>query len=82
MKLYLHCGYHKTGSSFLQTLFARNRKLLEDHGFFFPEGNKDEDMLKGNISAGNGWLLSEYLKNKEQAEVTEYLKKDLKKPKK
>lgn len=33
----LHIGTEKTGSTSLQAMLADNRKILSDHGFFFPE---------------------------------------------
>lgn len=55
MDLYLHIGTEKTGSSYLQTLMARNRTQLQREGIFFPALDKrDKDMLAGKISPGNG----------------------------
>lgn len=68
MKLYLHCGYHKTGSSFLQTLFARNRDQLRDNGIHFPVATREYDMAEGNISPGNGPELAKALKENDEQE--------------
>lgn len=68
MKLYLHCGYHKTGSSFLQTLFARNRDQLRDNGIRFPVASREYDMAEGNISPGNGPELAKALKDNDEQE--------------
>lgn len=40
--LYLHIGFHKTGSSALQECLADNRQALQEAGFFYPHslGNK------------------------------------------
>lgn len=55
MKLYLHIGTEKTGSSFLQTVLANNRPLLEGNAIYFPKaGNREKDMKSGLISPGNG----------------------------
>ena len=35
-KLYLHVGYRKTGSSFLQSLFAINSGYLQQCGIYYP----------------------------------------------
>ena len=60
--LYLHIGIHKTGSSFLQFLLAGNRSYLAEKGFHFPKARKrDENMLLGKISAGNGRELTNLL---------------------
>jgi hypothetical protein len=71
MKLYLHCGYHKTGSSFLQTMFAKNRGLLKRNGIWFPSSEREKDMLAGRISPGNGVELTDALSdgNAEKAEA-------------
>lgn len=54
MNLFLHIGTEKTGSSFLQTMAARNRDNLVACGIYFPEGGKRErDMLAGRVSPGN-----------------------------
>ena len=69
--LYLHCGYHKTGSSFLQTLFARNRDKLIKDGIYFPASEREYDMIKGNISPGNGPELASAL-----SDIDVYASKD------
>lgn len=33
----LHCGVHKTGSSYLQTLLASNRDILAAHSIHYPD---------------------------------------------
>jgi len=73
MKLYLHCGYHKTGSSFLQTLFSRNRDLLQEHGYHFPVATREYDMMSGNISPGNGPELAAALKQNNSRESSDLL---------
>lgn len=59
--LYLHCGTEKTGSSFLQTMFVRNRDLLMSRGIHYPKSDKEFEMLEGKISPGNGIHLSDTL---------------------
>src|SRR5690606_30908736 len=54
MELYLHIGYHKTGSSFLQSLFATNRDWFESQGIYYPKGYRDKEAQSGLISPGNG----------------------------
>lgn len=62
MKLFLHIGVEKTGSSFIQHIFAQNRKQLLGRGIMFPRGGKRErDMLTGNISPGNARDLTRVL---------------------
>ena len=61
IRLYFHLGTEKTGSSFLQSVFALNRPTLATQGLWFPEGKRwsEAQMRKGDISAGNGeWLLA------------------------
>jgi len=75
--LYLHCGYHKTGSSFLQMLFARNRQLLEKKNIFYPFSADEVDMLQGKISPGNGAELSDSLTSANQDMTADILQQDL-----
>jgi len=66
MRLFLHIGTEKTGSSFLQTLLALNRDQLKQSKIDYPSGgNRENDMLSGKISPGNGKEL--YLSIKEGA---------------
>ena len=54
MKLYMHIGTEKTGSSFLQRVCAINRNWLKQSDFYFPEAGRDEKRLRsGTISPGN-----------------------------
>jgi hypothetical protein len=62
MDLYIHYGIYKTGSSFLQTNCARNREILEASGYLFPKSPKDDEMLAGRITPGNGNGITNYLK--------------------
>ncbi len=64
-KLLLHCGYHKTGSSFIQTMFARNDTYLKSKGIFFPREGKYDEMRSGKITPGNGKGLALALREKE-----------------
>ena len=59
MKLYLHLGTEKTGSSFLQTLFSCGREQLLTNGVAFPRGfiRHEKRMAAGLVSAGNGYPL-------------------------
>ena len=73
--LYIHCGIHKTGSSFLQTMFVRNRDLLGSRGIHYPKSEKEFEMLNGEITPGNGIHLAKALIQKEK--VVELLIHDL-----
>ena len=62
MKLFLHIGTEKTGSSYLQSLLAINRAQLESASIYFPKaGKREKDMRSGKISPGNGQDLYEGL---------------------
>ncbi len=73
MELYLHFGLYKTGSSFLQTICARNRDILMKDKIFFPASQRDEDMIAGKISPGNGNGIALYLQYGRYAKVEELL---------
>jgi len=71
MKLFLHIGTEKTGSSFLQTVLANNRPLLERRSIFFPKaGNREEGMKAGLISPGNGKALLTAIQNDDLDAIT------------
>lgn len=61
MRLFLHIGTEKTGSSFLQTLSKRGREYLCQQGIYFPQGTRYDErcMGAGRISAGNGRMLAQ-----------------------
>src|SRR5690554_6076042 len=59
MKIYLHIGYHKTGSSFLQMMLSSNRSLLKRSGIHYPSEERDQDAKQRRISPGNGLRLSQ-----------------------
>ncbi|WP_238364663.1 hypothetical protein [Mesobacterium pallidum] len=40
--LYLHIGYHKTGSTSVQTWMDQNRQQLAHAGLYYPETQRDE----------------------------------------
>ncbi len=75
MKLYLHIGTEKTGSSFIQTTFARNRDWLSSQGIFYPKGGKREsDMMAGLISPGNAKDLTILLLDENWKKVEKYFR--------
>jgi len=74
--LYIHCGIYKTGSSFLQTMFVRNRDLLRSKGIHYPKSEKELEMFEGKISPGNGVHLSDILTQNE-ADIIQLLSADL-----
>lgn len=76
MKLYLHIGTEKTGSSFLQTYLAQNRSMLEHNGVYYPKAyfhNQDAMMLKGLISGGNAYELISLIDKGFWANIKEWL---------
>jgi hypothetical protein len=77
MVLYLHIGTNKTGSSFLQTMLGRNRALLAEKGILFPLAEREEDMLSGKISPGNGGQLCINLVSANEPGVTGFFKHNL-----
>lgn len=52
-----HIGHAKTGSSYLQSLFAINASLLAEEGIDYPMDETMADALRGRISTGNGHIL-------------------------
>jgi len=74
MKLYLHIGIEKTGSSFIQSSFAKNREYLKCNEIWFPRGgNRENDMLEGRVSPGNARDLHNALKSEDYKQVENLL---------
>ncbi|MDZ7755183.1 hypothetical protein [Rhodohalobacter sp.] len=62
MKIYLHIGTEKTGSSHLQSIAGINRERLTNEGIWFPKAEKlEQQLLKGEISAGNAQDITDAL---------------------
>ncbi len=61
MKLFLHCGHDKTGSSFLQSSIANSISILESSGIHYPSNSKIISAREGKISSGNAGLFFEGL---------------------
>ncbi|WMS41451.1 hypothetical protein RDV64_15360 [Acuticoccus sp. MNP-M23] len=59
--VYLHCGAPKTGTSFLQILFARYQEQLLAGNIVYPSGSHHEAAMSGKITSGNGVALANYL---------------------
>ncbi|WP_244263176.1 hypothetical protein [Thioalkalivibrio thiocyanoxidans] len=55
--LFVHPGHFKTGSSFLQSVFALNAEELERQGVQYPMLGSMGKAADGRISSGNGKLL-------------------------
>lgn len=47
-KAILHCGIHKTGSSYLQSVLASSRDVLADHSIHYPDYRCAEDRIFGS----------------------------------
>jgi hypothetical protein len=75
LNVLLHIGSPKAGSSFLQTLCARSRKVLARSGIHFPVGTAyDEDCMQaGRISAGNALHLAQFLHEDRWEDVRRWL---------
>jgi hypothetical protein len=73
LALYLHCGYHKTGSSYLQSVLAANCDYLQKHGIFYPVHGSDDRASRGEPTAGNGHEFALALRALDEAQVTAML---------
>lgn len=49
-KVILHCGVHKTGSSYLQAFFSKNSDILERYGVHYPSFKNPDNPYLGNHS--------------------------------
>ncbi len=80
MKVYLHVGTEKTGSSYLQKLCANNRVHLRVNGYAFPTAGRDEQRLRaGTISPGNARELAELIEDGAWGAVEEWMRDRIKK---
>ncbi len=71
--LYLHIGHNKTGSSYLQSLFANNRTRLAEYQINYPTDDHDQDAINGLISTGNGKTFSRIIKHEKGIPPFEHL---------
>lgn len=62
MKLILHTGSPKTGTTSLQIAFAQNDAALLKHGVVYPEGYRSERARLGLMTSGNGVHLANYIR--------------------
>lgn len=60
-KLILHVGAPKTGTSALQSAFARNVDNLRHAGFIYPEMSNSDMAKRGHVTSGNGVGLAKFL---------------------
>ena len=73
MKLYLHFGIYKAGSSYLQYICANQREYLKEKHICFPESKEDHKMNAGLISKGNADGLETAMKSENENKITEIL---------
>jgi hypothetical protein len=61
LRIYLHCGLAKTGTSAIQMMLAQNVDVLAQHGIVYPEHSSLRAAAKGFITSGNGVPLAKLL---------------------
>ncbi len=59
--VFIHCGAGKTGTSFLQVLFARYEAELRASGVIYPKNAHHEAAREGRVTSGNGIEMANYL---------------------
>ena len=74
MKLYIHFGIYKAGSSYLQYICANQREYLNSNSIYFPTSKEDKKMISGLISKGNADGLDLALKNEDESKIDSILK--------
>lgn len=60
--LYLHAGAPKTGTSYLQVLFAKYAEKLAACGIIYPRGHMFNEAKAGKITSGNGVEMANYIR--------------------
>jgi hypothetical protein len=60
--LILHGGAPKTGTSFLQVLFARYADQMAENGVLYPRGHMFDQAKAGVITSGNGVEMANYIR--------------------
>lgn len=66
MKLFIHAGHDKTGSSYIQSSIACSFIKLKEHDIFYPSNEKILTAKNGNISSGNLEIIYSNLDNHSQ----------------
>ena len=59
--VYFHSGAPKTGTSYLQVLFARHSEAMTQQGVIYPENIFVHGAKEGKITSGNGVELANYI---------------------
>lgn len=49
-KIFIHIGYHKTGTSALQYFFWKNRERFLSHGYLYPETGRNGTYSHGELA--------------------------------
>lgn len=82
MKILLHVGVEKTGSSHLQSICAINKEALRQNGIWYPMAKRETDLSrKGRISAGNAKQLKDSIKANDELKITLFFKERIKEAK-
>lgn len=61
-KVLIHAGAGKTGTSFLQVLFARHHEEMKLRGIIYPEDSSMSEARSGAVTSGNGVRMANYLR--------------------
>ena len=78
MKIFLHLGYVKTGSTAIQTSFAHNKNYIEAHDACLPIPPRLlNNQIKGRVSSGNGRFLKEAIYSGSFDSVVDLIKQDI-----
>jgi len=73
MKLLIHFGIYKAGSSYLQHICASKRDYLIANNIYFPASKEDEKMKEGLISKGNADGLDSAFKKEDPSKISKIL---------
>lgn len=60
--VFIHAGAGKTGTSYLQVLFARYKDMLAQNGVLYPDDASLDNARKGAVTSGNGVKMANYLR--------------------
>lgn len=81
MKLIIHVGMHKTGSSYMQTIFMQNYDLFRQQGVLFPRvGYRDLQEIGGRLGTTSGheeFVAAAISSKKKQAKIISLLESEL-----
>lgn len=75
MKVVLHIGHGKTGSSYIQSRLAVGQAVLRENGIVYPEHESTKRAAQGKFAAGNAaisWSDIEKLPEKISADAARY----------